>query len=1338
MTTEQSSFPIPASLQDLEREPYNLSPYPHDFDDDDEAARADSFDRLVDGIEQGNKNLLSQGMIVFQITTAYEGYDENWNGNERIQALYTLVRKSTSLAPATRWRLIRALCQAVKLMSSLLADENDDCEEDMLQEDEHSFPTGESSQPSQQSSSTSNKTSRIVSQQFRDAFACHLYMLFSAMFIMESEAKIGAGMKQSRSRSDQEGDEAVQMRAACADAMLRAAQSMSQNRNKLWKRGVADESVVVLPCRIAYQMLESATGVLARKAASGDAALGMIAATVDSSEVSLMGTILAALMDMLHSYEHMATLCAELCCMVSEKPTNRLAVDLIREIGRLDTHGHVAENSRASGIKFVAPFIHELAARRPRIVLANVSHLLPHLDSEPYCLRSAIVTALGAIVENIGRSLQPDQQTESENSQESAPEDSATSRENLEKSRSALLDILEARSHDVSSYTRSAVLKTWISLTQSGTLPVERVIPCTVLAIDRLQDKTVMARKQALQLLTTMLENNPFMGDLDPEPYRRKLSEMYNYVKSNLPEDLKEAHEAALKEAKENDQPEETLLELENATLAAAIAEADSMDGTDQLNPKDQEYKAKVEALKFAQAALEFIDQYEDASANLHGMLLSANASDVTEALRFFVKARHFKLPCAITGMKQALSLMWSTEQNIRDEVLKAFVDVFIAKPGTDGEECLPHDQIAYNLLMLSDQSTTSELASIEEAIGSLVKSGRIPAEVFSILWSAAAKGGSGISPAVAIHILAMAASADRSIVDSKSRLKTLLDVALGDATEERRDWKMASAASVALQCVARAEVDQTCAKYLVLERIIEQLCAVTRGDWCIDNNERDTLEWFSAAEQALGALFVVSPQPEVSCADIIRGMHMQTFSATECHPLRLARFFHVLGHIALKLLVYTEALSGTVRRATAKKTLQKQIEADKAKNSKESKTAAAEEDQIEAELGMAAEAEAENERKVADIAEKEIVGRGLLSIYGPLLARVVAQEGETSGSDVLMQTSTLALCKFMCVSSSFCEKHLPVIFTALSNAPQSHVVLRANTVIALGDLAFRFPNEVEPYTPRIYACLRDSSTIVRRHTLMVLTHLILNDMVKVKGQICEIVVCLRDKDHRIRDTSRLLFHELSKRSNNPVYNLLPDIVSQLSQISMAKDDFRNIMSFLLGYIKKERQNEMLIEKLCQRIPKCTSVGQKADIAYCMAQLKANDRSIKHLIDNFKLYKDDLYDEDFKRQFSSIISKTKKFAKPELKQALEEWETKLNEQAESSAENNRAGEKAARSKAKASKRGARRKPKQIDTIAEGSDDETEYSETEKENAPSQKQRSTRRSRRNEFTEVAVA
>jgi condensin complex subunit 1 len=395
-------------------------------------------------------------------------------------------RKSTSLSPATRWGLINTICQAVKVLSSILGEEQD--ARDFVEEE-----------GAEAGAAAAISKTFVVSQQFRDAFACHLYMLKAVMFFMESEAKIGHGLKNGGGRraadsNNHEAEEVVSMRATCAEAMLVAAKSMGKNRNKLWKRGVPDETVVVLPCRIAYQMLESATGILARKASSADIAMGVIAATVDSCD-ALMGTVLAALMDMLHSYEHMASICAELCCMVS---TNRLGVELLREVGRLDTGGPVGgDGGKASGIKYVALFLPELAQRRPRLLLSNIAHLLPHLDSEPYSLRSAIVVALGHIVEHIGKSGQPSEGGEGE--LQDASEDGASSL-NLEKSRGNLLDILAARSHDTSSYTRSAVLKTWISLTHAGAVPIARIHAVTDMAIDRLHDKTVMVRKQALQV----------------------------------------------------------------------------------------------------------------------------------------------------------------------------------------------------------------------------------------------------------------------------------------------------------------------------------------------------------------------------------------------------------------------------------------------------------------------------------------------------------------------------------------------------------------------------------------------------------------------------------------------------------------------------------------------------------------------------------------------------------------------------------------------------------------------------------------------------------------------
>jgi condensin complex subunit 1 len=166
----------------------------------------------------------------------------------------------------------------------------------------------------------------------------------------------------------------------------------------------------------------------------------------------------------------------------------------------------------------------------------------------------------------------------------------------------------------------------------------------------------------------------------------------------------------------------------------------------------------------------------------------------------------------------------------------------------------------------------------------------------------------------------------------------------------------------------------------------------------------------------------------------------------------------------------------------------------------------------------------------VAAIAERELVAAAanLGGAFTPLLQHVALQAlagapaaaGGANG-DTLAQSALLALCKLMAISADYCEAHLQLLFTVLCSARSPS--LRATIAIALGDLAFRFPNLVEPYTAHLYARLRDPDARVRKNTLMVLTHLILNDMVKVKGQVGEIAVCLNDPEPRIADLTRLV-----------------------------------------------------------------------------------------------------------------------------------------------------------------------------------------------------------------------
>lgn len=100
----------------------------------------------------------------------------------------------------------------------------------------------------------------------------------------------------------------------------------------------------------------------------------------------------------------------------------------------------------------------------------------------------------------------------------------------------------------------------------------------------------------------------------------------------------------------------------------------------------------------------------------------------------------------------------------------------------------------------------------------------------------------------------------------------------------------------------------------------------------------------------------------------------------------------------------------------------------------------------------------------------------------------------------------------------------------------------------------------------------------------------------------------LEDKDGRISSLAKLFFHELSKKGafyfiiftnqsslswfydlgemiflfivllgNNPVYNLLPDILGRLSNQNLNNEAFCNIMHFLINSIKKVMNNVILL-----------------------------------------------------------------------------------------------------------------------------------------------------------------
>lgn len=171
----------------------------------------------------------------------------------------------------------------------------------------------------------------------------------------------------------------------------------------------------------------------------------------------------------------------------------------------------------------------------------------------------------------------------------------------------------------------------------------------------------------------------------------------------------------------------------------------------------------------------------------------------------------------------------------------------------------------------------------------------------------------------------------------------------------------------------------------------------------------------------------------------------------------------------------------------------------------------------------------------------------------------------------MLERSAILALSKICCVSSTICSEHLDLLFKIL----KCHIEfgVKANVIVTLADMFNRFPNQMNERVRDIFELLHDKDVHVRQQALMVITHLILNDMLRLRGEIVDICMLLEDEDERIKDQVKLFLHELHSKGNHIIYNLFPKAITRLSKEfdSLTKDEFENITRNLIAYIKQDK-----------------------------------------------------------------------------------------------------------------------------------------------------------------------
>lgn len=675
---------------------------------------------------------------------------------------------------------------------------------------------------------------------------------------------------------------------------------------------------------------------------------------------------------------------------------------------------------------------------------------------------------------------------------------------------------------------------------------------------------------------------------------------------------------------------------------------------------RDDELVKQEMLVQYLQDAYSFSQKITEAIGVISKMMYENTTTVVQEVIEFFVMVFQFGVPQALFGVRRMLPLIWSKEPGVREAVLNAYRQLYLSPKGDSARATA--QALIQNLSLLLVDASVGTIQCLEEILCEFVQKDEIKPAVIQLLWERATEKVpcSPLERCSSVMLLGMMARGKPEIVGSN------LDILVKIGLDEKfpQDYRLAQQVCLAIANISdrrkpslgeRHPPFRLPQEHKLFERLQEM---VTKGFAHPDPF------WIPFKEVAVTLTYQLAEGPDVICSQMLQGCAKQALeklekgdskeTAPKLPTFLLMNLLSLAGDVALQQLVHLEqAVSGELgRRRVLREEQEHRTKAPKEKTTSSETT-------MEEELGLVGATADDTEAElVRSICEKELLdGTQVLAAFVPLLLKVCNNPGAYSNPE-LSAAASLALGKFCMISAPFCDSQLRLLFTMLEKS--SLPTVRSNLMVATGDLAIRFPNLVDPWTPHLYARLRDPAQQVRRTAGLVMTHLILKDMVKVKGQVSEMAVLLIDPVPQIAALAKNFFNELSYKGN-AIYNLLPDIISRLSdpEGGVGEEPFHTIMKQLLSYITKDKQTESLVEKLCQRFRTARTERQYRDLAYCVSQLPLTERGLHKMLDNFDCFGDKLIDESVFSAFLSIVGKLRRGAKPEGKAVIDEFEQKL-------------------------------------------------------------------------------
>lgn len=643
-------------------------------------------------------------------------------------------------------------------------------------------------------------------------------------------------------------------------------------------------------------------------------------------------------------------------------------------------------------------------------------------------------------------------------------------------------------------------------------------------------------------------------------------------------------------------------------TAKSALIELNEQHKEDLTTEEVQAMRGKLDlSISYLSLYLQFLGELGECCSLLFGLLESKYMSDVLIAVETLVVLQAKSVPEAQTAIRRVIPLIWCKDENVRNAVTYGFHGLYTNLHLVPPETCLT------KLLCLYRETTPGEHSSLEDLVKELWRKELLTHRHLQMMRDGYIQEA---EPGLAFYMRCSVPFHPEFFTGFYDKFSNLALCRVPECEALRE--VLAAVAALGPQGDKSEGLLILCFKQLCLSSVSFHP------------------SWFACMQQLIRSAEVLSSHVLEMCRYAIIELSKPLFSPPISEE-SLSKCLFVVGEVSLKVLLAADRAKGQLKNQW------------KPDNDQDM--------ELEDISGFHASVLNRHIESIFNIQEHCIVSRNLIGLFEPLVVRFLPCIA-TFKSPLTQQSLLLTFSKFLCISQDFCQTHLPLLLSVLEDNSLPGA-LRSNCVIAFGDLVQRFPLVLEHCSDKLFARLRDADSTVRRKAVLVLTHLVLNDMLKMRGQLVEVVLCLLDID--TKGLALQFLETFNKKDNAMLFNLIPETLSKLVVMSSLEETlYSQLVEQVLKYVERDRQQENLIDKLCLKLLCTGKLEEKLRICYCIRALTVSERCLRKLLDNVSTWQAlVLQSPAAKGQFEEIRLRLSKTWKNDSKSLLEELESRL-------------------------------------------------------------------------------